>query len=199
MLTFDKKRLTFAALVLALAFVLTLCPVRSYAEQPIVPFGSRITVFATDGNAVNGDVKLTNQSGYARVAETSLKRDLRKAGKYKIADAGISDSLKREALKSLAKGNSKKAVAAVKKFGIDYIVHVSLSDHEADLNDFKTYTSSNTVMVQIVSTRTGEYVFDDMISAKALGGTREEAIRLAVQKAAAKIVPLIMGEEDEDE
>ena len=38
-----------------------------------------------------------------------------------------------------------------------------------------------------------------MISAKALGGTREEAIRLAVQKAAAKIVPLIMGEEDEDE
>ncbi len=161
----------------------------SYSAQR----GSRITVFASDGNSVGGDVVLEQKSGYSRVAETIVKRELRKSG-YKIVDAAMNNKLKNEAVMALANGDPKRILAAVKKYQIDYIVNVSLSDKQAVVNDFGLYTSSVTVMIQVLSSKTAEYLFDDLYSAKAVGGTAEEATRLAIQKASERVCEIVITE-----
>ena len=129
------------------------------------------------------DVSIERKSGYSRTAETIVKRALREKG-FKVVDAALSAKLKNEAVMALAGGEPKKILAAVKQYNVDYLVSVSLSDTEAVGNDFGTYTSSIAVTAQAVSNKTGEYVFDDLVSGKAVGGTREEAIRGAIEQAA---------------
>lgn len=164
-------------------FVFLLC-LSAYAYA--APMRGRVAVFASDGNSVGGDIILEQKSGYSRIAETIIKRELRKSG-YTVVDAVLNGKLKNEAVVALANGDPKLILGAVKKYQIDYIVNVSLSDKQAVVNDFGLYTSSVAVMMQALSNKTAEYIFDDLFSAKAVGGTAEEAIRLAVQKASARV------------
>lgn len=165
----------------------------SVSEAYAMRKGSRISVFASDGNSVGGDVVLEQKSGYSRVAETIVKRELRKSG-YKIVDAALNNKIKNEAVMALANGDPKRILEAVKKYQIDYIVNVSLSDRQAVVNDFGLYTSSVAVILQLLSNKTAEFIFDDLFSAKAVGGTAEEATRLAVQKASERICEILIME-----
>lgn len=180
-----------------IALVLSMCAfISTEADALVIPQGKKLSVFAIDGKQVGGDVNLHQKSGYARVAETAVKRELRKAG-YKIVDASLNNKLKNQAVLSLANGNPRKVMAAVKKYSVNYIVSVSLSDNKAIVNDFGTYTATTTVMLQVVNASTAEYVYDDMFMAKALGGTPDEAVSLAVQNAAVNVCNCLTGKEAE--
>lgn len=149
-----------------------------------------VAVIASDGAEIYGDVSIARKSGYSRVAETIVKRSLRKSG-FKVVDAALSAKLKNEAVLALAGGEPKKILAAVKRYKVDYLVSVSLSDADTVVNDFGTYTSSVAVTAQAVSNQSGEYLFDDLISGKAVGGTREEAIRGAIEQASSYLCELL--------
>lgn len=170
-----KRKFLFSALLLI--------PLLLAGMSAAQTTGPSVAVVASDGSAIYGDVSIERKSGYSRTAETIVKRALREKG-FKVVDAALSAKLKNEAVMALAGGEPKKILAAVKQYNVDYLVSVSLSDTEAVGNDFGTYTSSIAVTAQAVSNKTGEYVFDDLVSGKAVGGTREEAIRGAIEQAA---------------
>lgn len=182
MLKFKVKTLLLTALMIASLSAGAACG----AQRSVAVVGS-------DGAAIYGDVSIERKSGYSRAAETIVKRALREKG-FKVVDAALSAKLKNEAVLALAGGDPKKILAAVKQYKVDYLVSVSLSDTEAVLNDFGTYTSSIAVTAQAVSNATGEYLFDGLVPGKAVGGTREEAIRGAIEQASWYLCDMIAAE-----
>lgn len=190
-MTFFRKTCSVFALLLFLVSFAALAE-----AAPIIPKGSRIVVMV-GGDSLAGDVNIEQRNGYVRLAESVIRKELMKSNSYKVIDVAMNNKLKSEAIFGLESGSTKKILAAVKKYNVDYVLVGALSDIDAVLNDFQMYTSSNTVMLRVISSKTAEILFDDYVSGKSVGGTREEAIRKAIQKAGSVVAQVVMSGEME--
>lgn len=176
----------FISIALCAAFIL---PGAAHAGKPVVPTSGRVAVIVSDGFSMEGDVNILVESKFARLAETIVRRELRKAGFSNIAAVNLT----KNQLKLLTGGNVKNMAELAKKQHVQYLIYGNITESEAGINSFGTFTSTASVMLQIVSATTGDYVFDDMVPGKAVGGTKEEAMRKAIEKASVGIAALISG------
>lgn len=152
----------------------------------VIPFDTRIAVVVSGGYWLEGDVSVAVADRFSRFAESILRRELRAAGFKKIS----ASNLTRKQREILDGGG---AASLARSQRVQYLLCGNITEDGADMNAFGTFTASVSMTMQIVSAASGEYIFDGMSSAKAVGGTREEATRKAVEKAAYGIVSEITG------
>ena len=157
----------FRKLPLLLAtLALFICAPSGAAFAAVIPLDSRIAVAVSGGYWIEEDVSVAVADKFSRFAESVIRRELRAAGFTKISATNLTQKQR-----------------AILNGGAD----------GADFNSFGTFTASVSMTLQIVAASSGEYVFDGMSSAKAVGGTREEATRKAVEKASRDVVSQIAG------
>ncbi len=185
----DRIFKVFLFFALCAAFFL---PGAAYAGKSAVPAASRVAVVVSDGFSMAGDVNISVESKFARLAESIVRRELRRAGFSNIAAVNLT----KNQLKLLTGGDAKSMAGLAKKQQVQYLIYGNITESGADVNSFGTFSSTASVTLQIVSAATGDYVFDDMVPGKAVGGTKEEAMRKAIEKASVGIAALISGKSE---
>lgn len=180
----NRRLLAFFATA---AFALALCALPQPAFAAVIPLDSRIAVAVSGGYWVDGDVNIAVADKFSRFAESALRRDLRAAGFKNISATSLTRKQR-----AILEGGGAASLARSQK--VQFLLCGNITEDGADLNSFGTFTTSVSMTLQIVSASSGEYVFDGISSAKAVGGTREEATRKAVEKASRDIAAQIAGD-----
>lgn len=164
MKAFRKLPLLLAALAL---FV---CAPSGAAFAAVIPLDSRIAVAVSGGYWIEGDVSVA-VAGFTKISATNLTQKQR----------------------AILNGGADGAASLARSQKVKYLLCGNITEDGADINAFGTFTASVSMTLQIVAASSGEYVFDGMSSAKAVGGTREEATRKAVENASRDVVSQIAG------
>lgn len=174
--------------LLLTALALFICAPSDAAFAAVIPLDSRIAVAVSGGYWIEGDVSVAVADKFSRFAESVIRRELRAAGFTKISATNLTQKQR-----AILNGGADGAASLARSQKVKYLLCGNITEDGADINAFGTFTASVSMTLQIVAASSGEYVFDGISSAKAVGGTREEATRKAVEKASLEVVSQIAG------
>ncbi len=154
----------------------------------VLPYGENIAVVVYEKAS-----DLSRPGLAIGTAESIIKQALIQNG-YKLVNESQLERIKRSKAAILAlQGNAEAIMKLGRKYSVSIFVVGKATLHVPRLNPFGSYTGTAAISLQVYRASDGRYIFSDVVRAKELGYTQDEAAQKALEAAAHLAAQRLIG------